>query len=130
MFPLIQLVIAILDLFEVHVHDLNQERQVGLLFIFPDDIGHAYIFDIVEGIGQGKKHPFSGYCRKDLTAKPADFPQDSLECFNIFSIKGRDKFHLKVYNPVPGREQQDSKFFLVVVPIISQPFLLNGMRHG
>ena len=41
-------IVAIFYFIDHHVHDLNQEGQQRLFFIFPSDIGKAYVLDIIE----------------------------------------------------------------------------------
>ena len=48
-------IIAIFYFIDHHVHDLNQEGQQRLFFIFPFDIGKAYVLDVIEGVGQSEQ---------------------------------------------------------------------------
>ncbi len=123
-------VVVVFDTVDDPVEDFDHEGEQGLLVVFANDVGHAEVLDVVEGIGEGEQHTRFAHEGRYLVSEADGFVPDVAEKAFVFLLVGRDEFELQLDDTVPYFEQADVLFGFVVVGIFEQPFLFGHVGHG
>ena len=106
------LVVAVFYFINYPIEDFDKEGEQGLFIVFTDDVVHAQVFDVVEGIGQGKEYAtFAGercYFSFDTdNFVPNAFKEGAILCFVC-----REQVELELYDAVPYFEDADTGLLL------------------